>query len=264
MKIKKIGKTAIIMNNSSGKANYFGWPSVAKLQNGKIAVTASGFRYAHVCPFGKAVISYSEDNGQTYTTPTVVIDTPLDDRDAGILAFGKSGVIVTSFNDSVEYQRTHPGYGMPAECDREKLIKFFDTITPEDEKKYLGSEFRISRDYGITFGDIHKCPVSSPHGPCVLHDGTVLWVGKVFSADDTYTDDIVIKSYVINPDDSSEELGTIPSVTADGERLTLCEPCALELPDGKIICHIRAQRYENGKYTYFTTYQSESYDGGKT
>ena len=87
MKIVKIGDPSVIMSNPHGKHRYFGWPTVARLQNGKIAVVASGFRMRHVCPFGKTVISYSEDEGNTYTSPAPVIDTVLDDRDGGILAY---------------------------------------------------------------------------------------------------------------------------------------------------------------------------------
>ena len=89
MKITLIGEPRIVMSNPDGKHKYFGWPTAARLQNGKIAVVASGFRLAHVCPFGKTVISYSEDEGQTFTKPSPVIDTPLDDRDGGILAYGE-------------------------------------------------------------------------------------------------------------------------------------------------------------------------------
>ena len=104
MKIQKIGEPKIIISNPDSYHNYFAWPTVSRLQNGKIAVVASGFRLAHVCPFGKAVISYSENEGESYTVPAPIIDTPLDDRDAGILAFGESNVIVTSFNNKVEFQ----------------------------------------------------------------------------------------------------------------------------------------------------------------
>ena len=87
MKIINIGDTKVIMSNPHSKHNYFAWPTVTRLQNGKIAVVASGYRLRHVCPFGKMVISYSENEGETYTSPAPIIDTPLDDRDGGILAF---------------------------------------------------------------------------------------------------------------------------------------------------------------------------------
>ncbi len=268
MNIKKMSETKVIMSNTYGKAKYFGWPSVARLQSGKIAVVASGYRYAHICPFGKAVISYSEDEGATYTVPAPIIDTPLDDRDAGILAFGENNVIVTSFNNSVDFQRTSAGLYMSAEHERTKTMEFFEKylnmVSPEEESKYLGSDFRISTDGGITFGKIYKSPITSPHGPCSLHDGTILWVGRTFSSNDSFNKDTNIEAYKINIDGSMELMGTIPSVTVDDKKLDLCEPHAIELPNGKIICHMRAQRWEHGKNTYFTTYQSESFDGGRS
>ena len=44
---------------------HFAWPSIARLQNGRIAVVSSGFRREHLCPFGKAVISCSDDGGKS-------------------------------------------------------------------------------------------------------------------------------------------------------------------------------------------------------
>ena len=94
MKIEKVGAPKVIISNPNSMHNYFAWPSIAKLQNGKIAVVCSGFRLGHVCPFGKAVISYSEDEGETYTYPAPVLDTILDDRDAGIAVVGENTVIL--------------------------------------------------------------------------------------------------------------------------------------------------------------------------
>lgn len=267
MKIQPIGASRVVMSNPHGKANYFAWPSVAKLQNQKIAVVASGYRYAHICPFGKAVISYSENEGETYTAPAPLIDTPLDDRDAGILAYGTSNVIITSFNNSVPFQRASAGHYMAAECDRERVMKlidrYLDLVTPEEETRFIGSEFRISRDCGVTFGEIYKSPITSPHGPCALHDGTVLWVGTVFDREDVGAEESGILAYRIHSDGTMERIGTIPAIQDDGG-VMLCEPYALELPNGTILCHIRAQKYENGTCTCFTTYQSESVDFGKT
>lgn len=255
MKIIKNGETKVIMSNPHGKANYFGWPSAARLQNGKIAVVASGYRYAHICPFGKAVISYSEDNGETYTAPAPIIDTPLDDRDAGILPFGEKSVIVTSFNNALEFQRNS---GMLREARGEQYSKFamnyIDTTTPEEEEKYIGSEFRISNDFGITFGEIHKSPITSPHGPCELNDGTLLWVGRTFDKlDNSKKPNDEIRAYKINSDGSMEYLSSIENIP---NHLS-CEPHAIQLKDGTIICHIRVQEND-----LFTTFQTESKDGG--
>ena len=250
MKIVTIGEQKIIMSNPDSRHNYFAWPTVTRLQNGKLAVVASGYRLRHVCPFGKMVISYSEDEGETYTAPAPIIDTPLDDRDGGILAFGEKSVIVTSFNNEIEMQRKRKSADAYVHA-------YLDMLNEEDEKKYLGSTFRISHDCGVTFGEIMKSPITSPHGPCELKDGTVLWVGRTF--DERSTKDCVC-AYTINPDGSMDYVGEIENVEIDGAPAVSCEPHAFELDDGTIICHIRGER----KGEVFTILQSESKDGGKT
>ena len=144
MRIVITDPVKIIMRNPNSHHNYFGWPTVARLQNGKIAVVASGFRRRHVCPFGKTVISFSEDGGETYTPPAPVIDTVLDDRDGGVLAFGNSGVIVTSFNNTTAFQRRN------SESDAYD-VSYLDTVDPQEEADALGATFRISQDFGVTF-----------------------------------------------------------------------------------------------------------------
>ncbi|MBR5262228.1 MAG: exo-alpha-sialidase [Clostridia bacterium] len=245
MKIELIGKPQVVMSNPDSRHGYFAWPTAKRLQDGRIMVGASGFRVEHVCPFGKAVVSYSSDEGKTYTLPAPVIDTPLDDRDAGICTFGEKGVIVTSFNNTAEFQRTN-------NTDNEYVQRYIDTITAEDEEKYLGSLFRISNDCGITFGGLHHSPVTCPHGPTELSDGTILWAGNRF---DDFEGGIEIVS--LNPQTCETEF--VGKITLDDKSIFLNEPYLLEMPDGKLICHIRA---END--TVFTTYQSVSHDKGKT
>lgn len=255
MRILKSEDAKTVMSNPKSRHNYFGWPTVAKLQNGKIAVVASGFRCRHVCPFGKTVISYSEDNGETYTQPAPVIDTVLDDRDGGILAFGKSNVIVTSFNNTTAFQREDSEVNAYDNA-------YLDTVTPQEEQSALGVNFRISNDYGVTFGEIFKSPVTSPHGPTELRDGTLLWVGRTFSPDDTQrqgTD--CIQAHKINPDGRTEYVGKIENIKIDGVELLSCEPHAILLDSGKILVHIRVQ---DGDGKIFTIYQSESCDNGKS
>lgn len=250
MKIVRIGEPKIVMSNQGSLHSYFGWPSAARLQNGKIAVVASAFRLRHICPFGKAVISYSDDEGETYTYPAPVIDTVLDDRDAGIVPFGKSGVIVTSFNNTTEFQRRNAKTAYDT--------AYLALITPEEESAALGSEFRISNDCGITFGEIFKSPITSPHGPVELADGSLLWVGRTFNANDTIIEGDCIEAHRINLDGSMEYVGRIDN-TDDSDGVLSCEPHAIVLDDGTILVHIRVQG--PGRFTIF---QSVSRDNGKT
>ena len=245
MNIELIGKPEIIMSNPHSRHNYFAWPTVSRLQNGVIAVGASGFRLEHICPFGKSVISYSYDNGKTYTAPAPVIDTPLDDRDAGICTFGEKGMIFTSFNNSADMQREH-------NKDDEYCQRYIDRITEDDEKNYLGSNFRISNDCGITFGKIYSSPVTSPHGPTQLHDGTIIWAGNNFI---NYGDGI--EFHILDTESGSFEF--LGKVTTPDKNIELCEPHLVELPDGRLLCHIRGENE-----TALSVYQTVSCDKGRT
>lgn len=257
MKIELIGKPEVIMSNPFSKHKYFGWPSVVKLSDGKIIAGASGFRLEHICPFGKGVIAYSQNAGKTFSPPISVIDTVLDDRDVGLCTFGDNGLIVTSFNNTRKMQRYH---GRAHEEKRKNYIySYLDSITDAEEDAAIGSNFRISFDGGVTFGKIHKSPVTSPHGPVELSDGTVLWVGSNFYRNNNVEDfDEYVAAYKIDTKTGKTEfVGRVPDITENGSILKACEPYMLELSDGSLICHIRTE-------PNFTTYQTISHDKGKT
>ncbi len=258
MKVELIGKPQIIMSNQESRFNYFAWPTIVKMKNNKIAVGASGFRMYHICPFGKAVISFSEDGGKTFTAPAPVIDTFLDDRDTGLCPFGKSGLIVTSFNNTVKFQMEQNINVRGSQDEKAFIDAYLDMIPPDKEKEALGATFRISTNCGVTFGKLNKSPITSPHGPIELNDGTILWVGATFREDDAFgKGKDLIEAYKINPDGNMEKIGEIKEIYKDGIKIHSCEPYAIQLSDGTILCHIRTE-------PKFTTYQSKSTDGGKT
>ncbi len=257
MDIKLIGNPEIIISNSDSMHNYFGWPTVEKLKDGKLAVGASGFRLGHICPFGKGVVAFSENNGETFSSPVPIIDTVLDDRDVGLCAFGENGLIVTSFNNTREMQRYHVrGHN---ELRKNYTYSYLDMITDDEEDEAIGSNFRISCDGGVTYGKIYKSPVTSPHGPIELNDGSILWIGSNYFRNNNVEDfDEFIAVYKINIDNGSTEfVGRVPDIYENGELLKSCEPYAVQLQDGTLVCHIRTE-------PNFTTYQTVSFDSGKT
>lgn len=265
MNIKIIEDKKIIMSNPHSMHSYFGWPTVARLKNGKIAVAASGFRTAHVCPFGKAVVSFSEDDGKTFASPSIVTDSPLDDRDVGLCAFGKSGLILTSFNNTREFQRKWARMRHYNKMKSESVIKYIDAyldnVSDDEEKRYLGSNFKVSFDNGITFGDFYKSPITSPHGPCELSDGSILWVGKAFSETDSSSSEFGICAAKLDVHSGDVKIiGKIDNIEINGITVISCEPHAVQTPEGKIVCHIRVQSADN----IFTVFQSDSVDGGVT
>ncbi len=245
MKIRLIGNVKTVMSNPEGNHRYFGWPTIARLKNGRIAVGASGYRIEHVCPFGKGVLAFSDDEGENYTEPVAVIDTVLDDRDVGLTPFGESGLIVTSFNNTTAFQRDN----MPQ---TKECFDYIDSVDPEEENKALGSTFRISYDNAESFGEILKSPVTSPHGPIVLNDGKIMWIGTVYGESEK------VEVYIIDPENG--EMTFLSRLdTQDCGGLMFDEPNAIQLPDGRIVCHFRI---EDEKAGVFTLYQSESFDNG--
>ncbi len=250
MKIRILSEPRVILSNPDGIHNYFGWPSVARLQDGTLAAVASGFRLMHVCPFGKAVMIRSADEGKTWSAPEILIDTPLDDRDSGVTPFGEKDVIVTSFNNTVEFQRgANPGDPY--------IQAYLDRVASlPDGEKLLGSTFVLSHDGGKTFGKVMLSPVTSPHGPIAMPDGTLLYVGRFFDGHYDGEKGRHIGAVRVTPDGECTVIGTIEDVSP---ALLSCEPHAVLLPDGKIVVHIRIEREG-----YFTLYQSVSHDGGVT
>lgn len=255
MKINIVQKPTVICSNPNGIHTYFGWPSVCRLGDGTLMAVASGFRIAHVCPFGKLVAIKSRDEGKTWSAPEVLLDTPLDDRDGGIMTFGNDGVIVTTFNNTPAFQRGNC-HTMPTYANA-----YLDAVEKRgDWERYLGSSILISRDGGATFGDQIIVPISSPHGPCELSDGTVLYVGRLFHDVDSVSH---IECHTVTPDGKTEFRSRIENISDD---LLSCEPHALQLPSGRIIVHIRVQRKSGYslKSRVFTVYQSISDDNGYT
>ena len=247
MRAEIISPPRTILSNPHGKHNYFAWPTVVRMKDGRLLVGASGFRLRHVCPFGKCVVASSDDEGESWTNPMIAMDSPLDDRDVGLCPFGESGVVLTSFTNTRELQRKY----LSKDPD-DYIAAAIDTITDEDEERYLGYLCAVSHDNGRTFGDLFKAPVSSPHGPLVLRDDTLLWVGRKVengvSSLAAYTSDC--------KGGGQKYLSTLPATgTLD------CEPHAVLLPGGRILCHFRTQKKSIGLFTIF---QTVSDDGGKT
>ena len=197
MEITIKSEAKVICGIKDGLHRYFAWPSVARLQDHSLAMVASGFRIAHICPFGKVVLCRSFDEGKSWSAQEVIMDTLLDDRDAGICTFGESGVMITSFNNTVDFQRK---YGVQNPYTK----AYLDLAEPKaDHEKYLGSTYTVSHDGGKTFGDIGTLPVSSPHGPCVLNDGSILYVGRIYDGkNDSESDHI--RCCRITPDGKAE------------------------------------------------------------
>lgn len=258
----RIIKHGMISAQNAGKLNYNGWPSVITLSDGTLLAGWSGERYRHICPFGKVQLARSLDGGYTWQPPYTALNTPLDDRDAG-LCESNGCVTLTSFNNSRAQQRLY------AERKRETLVSkctwtagYLDLVTDEEERRYLGSTLAVSHDNGFTFTDPVTLPITSPHGPMRLPDGDLLYIGRAFGDVEKASFDYLPEGIYAMRLSCDGKVKEAPRLVVPAARdMLFCEPHAARMPDGSILLSIRAQNKERD---LFSIYNCHSYDDGLT
>lgn len=228
---------------------YMGWPTIAKTQVGELIVAFSGDRDAHVCPWGKSQIIRSHDQGKTWSDAETITNTPLDDRDTGLIQSNK-GTLIISWFTSVAF--TLPIYRTAYD----RYARIAEKLTPEVRKQWLGNWVRRSEDSGKTWLPPVRTIASGPHGPIQLKDGRLLYIGN---GEHNGKSTIVIEE---SPDDGRtwHVLTTIDRPADMPAGTGLNEPHMTELKNGKLIAMIRHEPKDRQCFLL----QSESIDGGKT
>ena len=251
---------------------YFGWPTVTRMEDGTLIVSSSGLRNYHVCPFGRTVICTSTDDGRTWTSPRVVNDTPLDDRDSGIISLGGRSLLVTWF--SVDARGATPSEyenGLSPQ-DAERWQQGLANMTDEATERFGGSWVRTSDDGGLTWDEPVRVAVSSPHGPNRLANGDLVYLGKTVASDEIGKVMNGGSIGLIRSSDGGRSWTPQGSVPLPEGVDVECfhEPHVVELSDGRLLGLVR---YDPNHHDYgnrqpgqtdFQMCQSFSSDGGKT
>jgi hypothetical protein len=240
---------------------YHGWPTLARRANGELLVVCSGGREAHVCPFGWVELMRSMDDGRTWSFPQVLVDSPIDDRDAGVCETAAGSLLVTTFT-SLAYQpileRAEAGKDDPTRWPEDRLRRWqaaHSRIAPAEREALLGCWMLRSTDSGVTWSAPYRVPVNSPHGPVQLSGGRLLYAGT----------QLWEGTKRIGVCDSSDDgktwrwLAEIPERPGDSHA-NYHELHAAEAANGRLIIHIRNHNKQNADETL----QAESSDGGKT
>lgn len=232
---------------------YHGWPTVARLKNGHLMVAFSGRRQEHVCPFGSVEMMVSRDEGATWTYPRTVHESAIDDRDAGVLETVKGTIFVTSFS-SLAYERSMAPGGKYSQDSRWQAAH---RRLPDDAARQseLGCWGFRSTDGGTTFSERIPTVVNSPHGPCQLRDGRLLYLGKELWAGQKR----VGAAQSLDDGLSWQWLSEVPTRPGDSHE-QYHELHCVECPSGLLIAHIRNHNSQNERETL----QSISRDSGAT
>ncbi len=224
---------------------YIGWPTVARTRSGELLAVFSGDRDFHVCPWGRVFLVRSSDQGETWSEPVCIANTPLDDRDAGIIET-KEGTLVVAWFSVDAFIKTCPYYA-----------RHSTKSPPEVRERWLGQFVIRSTDGGKTWGPPAQTVGSAPHGPIELADGRLLYVGINCRLGDERT--LAVEE---SRDDglSWKHITDIP--IPDDEPVTFfAEPHVVETTSGKLVAMFR---YESNDTLELYLWQSESLDGGKS
>jgi len=229
---------------------FIGWPTITKTKTNELLVVFSGNRDAHVCPFGITQMIRSKDNGKSWSDPETINNTPLDDRDAGILETKLGTLLVSWFTsfafDTPELYKEKPEW-----------IRHGEKISADTKQQWIGNWTRRSNNGGKSWEEPVKQIVSAPHGPIELADGRLIYVGT----------GKVNGLYNIGVEESTDDglswklISTI-EIPQDKSINDFSEPHVVETSDGKLVAMIRYDPVDKKEEWYL--HQSESYDGGKT
>jgi sialidase-1 len=191
----------------------------------------------------------------------VLLDSAIDDRDAGVMETARGTVLVTTFTSLAYEARLKEALkkkpGEPGAWPVEQLNAWQAAhlrLTAEQRQAEVGQWMIRSTDGGVTWSARYPTIVNSPHGPIQLADGRLLYAGK-----ELWTRDERV-GVCESPDDgqSWRWLAAIPARPGDDVK-NYHELHAVETGDGRILVHIRNHNSLNADETL----QTESADGGR-
>ena len=237
--------------------HYHGWPTVTRLKSGRLLVVCSGGREEHVCPFGRVDLCASDDDGRSWGWPRTLLDSDIDDRDAGILETASGALLVTTFTslacEPILTKAEASGAWETAKLRRWRAAH--NRLTAAERHAELGQWMIRSTDGGRTWSPRYSSIVNSPHGPVQLRDGRLLYAGKELWTGQR-------RNGVCESRDDGQTwrwLADIPTRPGD-DAAQYHELHAVECGKGGLIVHIRNHNDANSRETL----QSESADGGRT
>jgi len=255
----KVNDTKVISHQPN---LYNGWPTVARRRNGELLLVCSGGRESHVCPYGRVELMRSTDGGDTWSWPRILIDGPIDDRDAGVLETARGTLLVTTFT-SLAWDDRLAAAEKKGEVGSEKwpkeMVERWHAVRrrlPSEERKKLLTQSMIrSTDGGVSWTPTYYSIVNSPHGPIQLNDGRLLYPGA------TIFERTQRVGVCESLDDGkswrwSTAIAARPGDTTDGYH----ELHGVEVSPGHVVVHIRNHNKKNEGETL----QTESHDGGQT
>ncbi len=235
---------------------YTAWPAIARAANGDLVVAFTRTE-EHVSPNGAIVMIRSTDQGMHWSAPTILYDSPIDDRESGLttLPDGRLLVHLWSTHWTPEAYRTTyaEAYDPPL---LERWASYVDRPAYRNAADRHGGWVAVSADNGHTW----SAPVRGPdsiHGGIALQDGTLL-----VAAYRQHEGHVGVYT-TASAEDPWEHVQTVYCPQPDSLRFG--EPHVLQLPSGRILMLIRATaKPYNDQDPRLRLWETYSDDQGKT
>ena len=237
-------------------SEYCAWPSLARTSGGDLIVLFTRSE-EHLGPDGAILLSRSTDNGKTWLSPAVVLDSPIDDRESGITTL-RDGRILGHFWSTFWTKGAYEG--LSANSYRSDVltrwIAHVEQPQYQEAKKLSGGWQALSADGGRTW----TTPVQ---GFDSVHGGIELSTGGLLLASYRTTRDSILVQKADSVTGPWHFLATLAPLASDS--VSFAEPHVLQLPSGRVIMMIRADpRSVGNREARGVMWESYSDDDGKT
>ena len=253
---------------------YLGWPTIARCASGELLIAFSGDRQYHACPWGKTQIIRSKDDGYSWSKPETVCNSPLDDRDAGIIESARKTLLLTWFTGNAFEYDAIMRYVFPNLLERRIVMNSWkrhtEKITDSARRQWLGCWLRRSEDQGRSWEEPILLPCNAPHGPQQLSDGRLLLAGKCLYGElnaplETRKEFFFRQNgeiIVMESRDDGRSWQKIAGIPTDKDTYHVCEPHLVECFNGKLLVFLRHEPHK--KENPPNLLYAESCDGGIT
>lgn len=249
------------------RQKYNGWPTITKDEKGTLYAVASTMRLTHSDPCGVNGMWISYDEGEHWSPTIILNNSNFDDRDTGITYMGNGKMGITWFTTvSPDNWLSMQDFDWFSPPDKAYCLGFSNMqkfIGEEDRKKWNGSFIMLSDNYGITWGEPIRVPVSAPHGFTQCRDGSLIYLGTSIESKDPGrpADGTGVELYTSTDGGQTWKYtgsvlrgNTIPDAF-------FCEPHVVELSGGRLMGTMRYHATGCIEGTVFITYSD---DKGKT
>jgi hypothetical protein len=217
----------VVVRRTATRNTYF--PTAEMLKDGDIVVVYYDSP-DHVSPNGRISSVRSRDQGRTWSTPAVVVDTPIDDRDPSIVETARGTLLISYFASDVAKAPASQGVFVVRSIDRGKTwsapIRVATTLAgPGTSAKILQLEG------GDLLIPVYGGPAGSPDAAAAI----------LRSTDDGVT----------WPAESEV-------ILAASSGVSFVEPALGSIGNGRLIAMIRTEGHDRAAY------EAASTDGGRT